>query len=267
MDGKAAGACSASGRRAYHRAVPRRFLCLLVVVIACAGCAARHEPDASVSADLERLAAVERCATAFGKLAQGSADSASVLAACAGMRARPACRDPLAAAGGLDAAVAAMLGPCRDAYCPDLPAPRPAACAGQVVDRMTAAAELDTAILAFELSARREDVARVSLFRQITVVPAIRIDRPRAPTAEATIALRVAAGRVAVTVDKRRWSLSAAPAPSDLAPIVAALPPPTPELQIVLEADASVSHGTVIALMQALKERGYVRMAIATKGH
>jgi hypothetical protein len=235
------------------------------ILLVVGACGAPREPDASVSAAAQRLAAVERCAAAFEELAKTSAAPVSVLAACAGMRTRPACRSSLAAADDFDAAVAAMLGPCRDAYCPDLAAPRPAACAGPVGDRMAAAAELDTAILALEYGVGRDDVARVSLFRTVTHTRDGAVDRSHWPTVSATIGLRVEGQGVAVTVGDRRWSLPAAPAPADLAPIVAALPPPSADGQVVLEADEHMTHATVIALMRALKDAGYVRLAIATK--
>jgi hypothetical protein len=158
-------------RRVPYRARAARVVLAIVGLFAAGACTARkQEPPAPARSEAERLAALNRCAAAFGQLAEDrAATAAAVISACAPMRARPSCRAALAAATNGDGALAAMLGPCRAAYCPDLSEPRPAACTTAEPGDHVAAAELDAAIISLEYGISRDAAVRVSLFSSPTM--------------------------------------------------------------------------------------------------
>ena len=82
------------------------------------------------------------------------------------------------------------------------------------------------------------------------------------------LAAWVDAGRLSVQISGgRAWRLPLTPTSEDLAPILAALEamPEKASTEVVIAADASLPHGTVVALIDAVRAAGFQRLAIAVE--
>jgi len=227
---------------------------LTLVIIACDG----------------KLKALQQCRDALAAVAGGHPDVPSIYEACAA-RYRSPCREALVdaarrrIAGGI---ADAMLGTCRDTYCPELPDPKPAACLGSVRGREGQAVyELDAAILASIFGADRELAGRTSLFRTVTG-PSIRVDLPRvtdlslsAPSA--TIAIRPLTTGVTISYRGQDWTVGDRPTSAELAPLLDAIRDVPRDANVILECAEGVPHGAVVSVMNGLKGTGITKLAIA----
>jgi biopolymer transport protein ExbD len=268
----------------------RHCVVAIVLVAACHGDGAkvpdesRHAvavastPAGSADAVKERLAALQACGDAFGEIARGSAfsDAISIYArGCKDLYREPACHGAIESLAGVEpeARLVAVATACASAYCKKLPPPAPTLCTSDA--RQATATdwkELDAHILAYELggdpdSAPIQAVAG-AMFREIVVRAPDRSVR-EAPRAQLQVTISVSGAQAVVgIVGGKQWSVSSAPAGADLAPLIAALQKASnhADVQIVLAAGRDTPHGTVIAVMNALRDAGFTKLALAGGG-
>jgi hypothetical protein len=133
---------------------------LLLLLLTLAACGTRDdakpkpEPGATSAHHPDSAAALRRCAAGMGQAASVPVEDKAtvIMASCRLMYARPACHDAWAAKPGPGSAEA-IVRACRDAYCGDLPEPRPPLCAAWPADDADVRAgwpALDEAILRFD---------------------------------------------------------------------------------------------------------------------
>ena len=168
-------------------------LSVLVASASAAPAGARHpDPDRAIrecSAGLEQ-AAKGHPAEALGKM----------LEACKNLYVEPRCRDAWQKIAWVSpsekaAKLSQMIDACRVAYCPILPAPRPAICQGKVEDATLGWGELQLAILSYDLGADRatalaQQLARLLETRRAAIVDVAASLPTSACSGELTLLLR-----------------------------------------------------------------------------
>jgi hypothetical protein len=230
-------------------------------------------PNRQPSLSADRLAAVERCRQGYANIDPASRSVAADLArACADIYREPACaegmrhppKEPERFAGAIASA-------CREAYCPHLPAPRPALCTSAALppptEMLAQWGVLQQHILAYELGADPKLLA--PLFQPVTV--AMKRDPPSAPDA-AHVTVRVYAkpegvGRARVWIDGGKSLVVLTDEPDGaLAALARAARDGAPsDANLVLSIDKNLPHGVVMALIDAFKREGFHKFALSVK--
>jgi biopolymer transport protein ExbD len=122
--------------------------------------------------------------------------------------------------------------------------------------------ELDRRILALEVGDDRPELARIA---DIIVQTSVKVPRPpespAAPVATDRIAVSLTGDRVTVEIAGRTWQIDSAPTPAQLVPIVAAV---DKTHGVVIDATGDTQHGTIVALLEALRATGITRIALST---
>jgi len=161
-----------------HAACRKRAVLALALVLA--ACSQRGE-DASpkaVARHPDSDAAIHRCESGMRRASAARVeDKATVMMAeCRFLYAKPACRDAWEASPGIGTATK-VVGACRDAYCDDLPAPKPRLCGAPAADDhelRSAWPELNDAILKLDhgdvAGLKREFLANYSRLQKVMIV-------------------------------------------------------------------------------------------------
>jgi biopolymer transport protein ExbD len=265
MAGKARPAAIADGRMPVVRTVLTIALAGLV-----AGCGSKNE-ESSGGDDPARARAMS-CIAYQSDYWRGVATADDPAPpdldryACAGLYRKRSCP----AAWSDDAAdpVAALAVACAEAYCGDLPDPKPALCkrgpdAFKPADRVPALVELDRAILVHELGdagLAQQLSARLRLFEARREQP-VSIDLPRATSGiEESTYLVVAIDRAGTIyvgsekVDRDALEARLREALSGDA-----------DLELMIDADRDVAHAQVVEVMAAAKRAGFETIGMATR--
>lgn len=243
----------------------RRAIAIVVLLAACGGGSRR--PDDKVAA------AFQGCADAFGEI---EARTSTELADVSEIYAR-GCHDIYREPCGNAVASLAKIAPekrvvyvaqvCAAAYCGKLPEPQPRLCSGRMPDNPDELAdawrELDGSILAFEVGSDRPEIAKIAgiLARGVEVKAARSPKPPAAGDDMARIAVSVTGDRITVETAGRSWHIGLAPTPAELAPIAAAV---DKTHGAVVDISRDTPHGTVVAILDALRAAGVTHLAIAT---
>ena len=245
----------------------------LVIVLLAVACTRRAPPPAG-AVSKEKLAAFRRCNEALAQnddapLPAGDSRSARLARACADVYSEPACaaamRNPPRDVAAIASAIAEA---CRHAYCPRLPEPRPALCAGELpppVEMLRRWRELQTRIIALELGVAPEVVEALAPPTRFTVSKQLVPPAPRAPA----LGVRVTGdGRnVHVAIEGQKQTVALAAGGKDDALVAlfrrvrAAAPAGT---GIALDAERAVGYDAVIRVLDDLHAAGFTDVEFAS---
>jgi len=248
------------------------LLGLLLLAVACGRRAAVPAPPSK-----EKLDAFRRCNEASARVddpvdpgEEIGSRSAELARACADIYSEPGCaeawRHP---SPRLEERASAMATACRDAYCPKLPAPRPALCATKdlppPVEMARQWRELQSRIIAHELGVAPEIVEVLSSTKRVTVSK--RITVPAAPEQSPLVVRLDGEGRGArVSIEGREESVLLEPRGKDdaLAAMFRRAKARAPAgTGVVVGAGATVAYDTVVRVLDVLKDEGFPDVSFA----
>jgi hypothetical protein len=195
----------------------------------------------------------------------GSGSRAVQLArACADIYSEPGCsavwRNPPEKIEELAGAIAKA---CRDAYCPRLPAPRPALCATRQlpppVEMSRRWRELQARIYALELGVAPEVVEALSPPTRFTISKQAAPSGPAVPPVVVRVATEGGGARVSVEGQKDTVLLVAGGKDDPFAALARRVKAQAPAgTGILLDAEPSVGYDMVVRVLDGLNEAGFV---------
>jgi hypothetical protein len=221
--------------------------------------------------------AIASCRQAFADVA-AAADIAAIVprlfAACADLHTAPACREAWRTAATVppEMRLAVAAAGCQRAYCPDLPAPRPALCEREIAslppsELGPAWGELERVVLTRELGDAGAPFGEG--FSRLATPIVVPVPPPApAPAASVTVTLfirREGAALVVARLDRPAERVTL-PAGADGATAATRLGPLLPGVErVVLAADQSLPYQDVVRVIDAVRAAGITEFAISVE--
>jgi biopolymer transport protein ExbD len=190
----------------------------------------------------------------------------------------PACRDAMQHFDSVPPAerAATLARRCREAYCPRLPEPRPALC-GKDFENSPPSMLLPqwkafcATVLSFDLGPLAESAGAL-LAEALGPNVVVRVEAPPPAQEQPALTLTARPSRRHVVVElslpggiTRSLRMARRPGPADITALAAAVRGLPISTRAVLQLDRSLTYGTVVSFMDALRSAGIQHIAFAVE--